>query len=66
MDCLIRHCSCGKHCINTSTATGIDSTGGECIVEFTEICPDGGFHVETGKENKSASMINAGKKMMSK
>ena len=48
----IEHCSCGKHRIDKETATGhgFDLDGKPPIinVHFTEICPDGGWHVESG------------------
>ena len=48
----IDHCSCGKHSIDKRTAIGhatnehLDSV--ECSIVFTESCPDGGWHVESG------------------
>ncbi len=49
---MIEHCSCGKHSIDQKTAIGhvandcLDVV--ECNIVFTEICPDGGWHVESG------------------
>ncbi len=53
----IRHCSCGKHSINKKMATGhtisqkLELT--EVIVEFSEKCPDQGWHIESGKSKTS-------------
>jgi len=49
----IKHCSCGQHRINKRLATGdtidvkLDKI--KIIVEFTEECPDGGWHLESGQ-----------------
>ena len=48
----IKHCSCGKHVIDKNFATGhatnefLESV--ELVVEFTEKCPGGGWHIESG------------------
>jgi len=51
-DYAIKHCSCGKHTIDRSTAfghtTGVLLDTLNVIVEFSEKCPDGGWHVESG------------------
>lgn len=44
----IEHCSCGKHKINIETAIGHDFDYKETVVNFLEVCPDGGWHVESG------------------
>lgn len=48
LDYQIKHCGCGKHCINKSEAIGHDSEKKEILVEFTECCPEGGWHIESG------------------
>ena len=52
LDYTIRHCSCGKHAIDKKTAFGHATNGlleqMELIVDFSEKCPDGGWHVESG------------------
>lgn len=56
LDYSIYHCKCQKHCINKSIALGhtIDSCGKflELRVVFKEKCPDGGYHLESGKIKK--------------
>jgi len=52
LDFTIEHCSCGKHRIDRETAIG-HTTGPnleklEMKIHFTEKCPDGGWHVESG------------------
>lgn len=49
----IKHCSCGLHSINKRIAVG-DTINAKLdkikvTVEFTEKCPDGGWHLESGK-----------------
>lgn len=52
LDYTIEHCSCGKHRINKEHAIGhavddnLESVGVK--LKFTEKCPDGGWHVESG------------------
>ncbi|MFA5985993.1 MAG: hypothetical protein WC819_01430 [Parcubacteria group bacterium] len=49
---VIEHCSCGKHAINKQTAIGHATneflTPVTCMITFTEKCPDGGWHIESG------------------
>jgi len=45
----IKHCSCGKHKIDKNTAIGHDWDMREVTVRFAEKCPDGGWHLESGK-----------------
>lgn len=49
---VIEHCSCGKHAINEPTAIGHATNEHmkpiACAIMFTEKCPDGGWHVESG------------------
>lgn len=49
---LIEHCSCGKHSIDKQTAIGHATNeylkSVECAIVFSESCPDGGWHVESG------------------
>ena len=52
VDYTIVHCACGKHRIDKESATG-HATGIwlECVavqIRFVEICPEGGWHVESG------------------
>ena len=49
LDYKIEHCSCGKHSINKKEAIGHDWNYNEVKVAFDEECPDGGWHVESGK-----------------
>lgn len=52
LDYTIKHCSCGKHTIDKEVAMGHATNGllksVEIVVEFSEKCPDGGWHVESG------------------
>ena len=54
VDYMIEHCSCSKHRIDRETAIG--HATGENIeiidinIRFTEKCPDGGWHVESGEK----------------
>lgn len=55
LDYTIRHCACGKHRINKKKAVG-HATGskGELIeirFQFKEVCPEGGWHLESGKRS---------------
>lgn len=57
----VEHCSCGKHRINRKKAVGhgteeVQNRKGEETLDllevqmtFTERCPDGGWHLESGK-----------------
>lgn len=53
VDYIIRHCLCGKHSIDKEIAvghaTGEDLKLKEVKIKFTERCPDGGWHIESGK-----------------
>jgi hypothetical protein len=48
----IRHCPCGKHSIDKETAVGHSINENlatfEIKVKFLEICPLGGWHIESG------------------
>ena len=44
----IKHCGCNKHCIDRKEAVGHDLEFREVLVEFTEPCPEDGWHVESG------------------
>ena len=49
----IKHCSCGKHLIDKEEAIGHASANEslepfEVTIKFTETCPDGGWHIESG------------------
>lgn len=48
----IEHCSCGKHRIDKEAAIGHDFNMNEVEVIFEEICPTGGWHVESGLIHK--------------
>lgn len=52
LDYTISHCPCGKHTIDKSQALGhaTNSQGQpqEVMVSFSERCPQGGWHVESG------------------
>lgn len=54
----IEHCSCGKHIIDKEEAIGHASDKNikpmEVKIRFTQKCPDGGWHIESGKLVKSA------------
>ena len=47
-DYTIKHCHCGKHSIDKAKAAGHDFGKKEVLVVFTEECPCGGWHVESG------------------
>ena len=53
VDYNIEHCSHGKHSIDKETAVGHatdeDIGPAEILVEFTEECSDGGWHIESGE-----------------
>ena len=52
VDYRIKHCNCGKHSIDkqiaTGHATGSDLNSFEVKIEFKEVCPGGGWHLESG------------------
>lgn len=45
----IAHCSCSLHSVNRQIVVGHASV--RVAVRFTEICPDGGWHMESGIVN---------------
>ncbi len=45
----ISHCSCDKHKINQKIAIGHDFDMNTIRIEFKEKCPEGGWHLESGK-----------------
>ena len=49
----IEHCPCGKHRIDMEKAEGHGTEDGSDLlsvwVEFQEECPEGGWHIESGK-----------------
>ena len=49
----IEHCPCGKHKIDMREAEGHGTERGDdllsVMVEFKEKCPEGGWHIESGK-----------------
>ncbi len=45
----ITHCKCGKHRIDKAQAIGHDFDENQHLVAFVELCPEGGWHVESGK-----------------
>jgi len=53
LDYEIKHCSCGKHVIDKEIAIGHVTNEFleriELTVKFFEKCPDGGWHVESGR-----------------
>ena len=52
----IHHCGCNKHNIDKKEVIGHDSKNKEVLVEFTEECPERGWHIESGiivEENKN-------------
>jgi len=52
VDYTIEHCGCGKHKIDKQEAVGHASDANldlfDVRVTFTEPCPEGGWHVESG------------------
>lgn len=56
VDYNIRHCGYGKHNINKQIATGHATSEDlelmETEIEFQEICPEGGWHLESGVKIK--------------
>lgn len=65
----IDHCKCGKHSIDKKLAVGHASDPNsadpvEVKIRFTEKCPKGGWHVESGvvkktRVNESATLTDA-------
>lgn len=53
LDYNIYHCKCQKHCIDKPVAMGhaISTKGAslELSIVFYERCPEGGYHIESGK-----------------
>jgi len=49
LDYNLRHCKCKKHNINRKKAYGHDSNNKLVKVKFFEKCPEGGWHVESGR-----------------
>jgi len=49
----IEHCSCGKHRIDMEEAVGHGTQRGDDLlavtVRFSQECPDGGWHIESGR-----------------
>ncbi len=45
----IIHCKCNKHKIDVKKAMGHDFANKEVLVEFSEPCPEGGWHIESGR-----------------
>lgn len=45
----ISHCACGLHRINKKTAIGHGTNEEEIKIKFTEECPSGGWHIESGE-----------------
>jgi len=50
LDYNIEHCKCGKHRIDKKKVIGHDFSHNEVLVEFFEKCPEGGWHIESGKK----------------
>jgi hypothetical protein len=52
VDYVITHCNCGQHSINKEEAIGHAANeqleSEEVKVKFTEKCPQGGWHLESG------------------
>lgn len=53
LDYIITHCSCQKHSINRESAIGHAYNEKVelilVVVKFKEVCPDGGWHIESGE-----------------
>jgi len=49
LDYDIWHCACGLHRINKQIAIGHGTNQEEIKIEFTESCPEGGWHIESGQ-----------------
>ncbi|MFH1503524.1 MAG: hypothetical protein ABIE36_02615 [Candidatus Diapherotrites archaeon] len=45
----ITHCKCNKHKIDVKKAIGHDFMSKKVLVVFEEKCPEGGWHVESGR-----------------
>lgn len=54
LDYVIKHCPCGKHSINKKVAVGHATSKNlrsvEVKIGFTEKCPRGGWHLESGRK----------------
>ena len=48
----ITHCKCGKHKIDVKEAIGHDPMSEEVVIVFEENCPEGGWHIESGRIKK--------------
>lgn len=48
LDYTIKHCKCGKHRINRQIAIGHDFNNKPIKIKFSEKCPNGGWHIESG------------------
>lgn len=50
---IIKHCKCGQHSINKKVAvghaTGKDLKPAKLKITFSESCPEGGWHIESGR-----------------
>ena len=55
LDYTVDHCSCGEHSIDKEEATGHDLELNPVDFKFTEECPDGGWHIESGERMKEAA-----------
>jgi hypothetical protein len=49
LDYTIKHCKCGKHQIDKQIAVGHNSNNKPVKIKFSEKCPFGGWHIESGK-----------------
>lgn len=45
----ITHCKCNKHKIDVKEAIGHDLISEKTLVVFDETCPEGGWHIESGR-----------------
>ena len=45
----ITHCKCNKHKIDIKEAIGHNFANNKILVEFFEPCPEGGWHIESGR-----------------
>ncbi len=55
LDYEIKHCCCGKHCIDKKEAMGHDLEFKDVLVEFAEECLEGGWHIESGEIKNDSS-----------
>lgn len=61
VDYSIHHCSCQKHSIDKQKATGhatdqyLNSL--PIAIEFNELCPEGGWHIESGVQTKETKPL---------